>query len=307
MVNDVIATGATIEEAQQAAVAALNAPADADVQFEVISFPEKKVFGLFGGKEAKVKAFYEVKEEKPQKTAKPKQAAKPAQKAAPKKDAAKKAAAPKKESASPKAETKKEEPEIVKEPVALEDCPDTVKKAYDYLTTVIKGVGIDDAEISISRHERDYFFYVSSEEDYGNLIGRRGDTLDAIQYLTRLAANHGREEGKSVRISINIGDYRQKRERTLKEIARKNAKRVRKYGRKVTLNPMNPAERRIIHTTVTEVEGVVSYSVGSDGDRRVVIDLAEGVEPLSKDRPRRNDRGGRGNGRGGRSGYGHER
>ena len=152
---------------------------------------------------------------------------------------------------------------------------------------------------------KEYFFEVSSEDNYSLLIGRRGETLDSIQYLTRLAANRGKEDGKSVRISINVGDYREKRERTLKDIARKNGRRVRKYGRNMTLNPMNPSERRIIHTTIAEMEGLQSYSIGSDADRRVVIALAEGVEPLQ---PRnnggrgRNDRGrgGRGNDRGGR-------
>ena len=319
MVKDAIATGATIEEAQQSAIRSLNAPEDADVQFEVLQFPEKKKFGLFGGKQAEVRAFYEAKEEKPKKVATVKKSsgnakAKAQQKAEkPANQKKEKAAAPKKEKAaeekkgtSPKkAEKAAEKPAEPREAVSMEEAPEQVKKAYAYLKTVIEGLGIEKYDIDVTKAGKEYFFEVSSEDNYSLLIGRRGETLDSIQYLTRLAANRGKEDGKSVRISINVGDYREKRERTLKDIARKNGRRVRKYGRNMTLNPMNPSERRIIHTTIAEMEGLQSYSIGSDADRRVVISLAEGVEPLQ---PRnnggrgRNDRGrgGRGNDRGGR-------
>ena len=307
MVKDAIATGATIEEAQQAAILALNAPEDADVQFEVIQFPEKKKFGLFGGKDAEVRAFYEAKEEKvkvapvkkssgakkvsAQKKSEKKADAKKEKAAAPKKAAAEKGTSPK------KAEKAAEKAEAPREPVSMDDAPEAVKKAYAYLKTVIEGLGIENYEINVTKSAKEYFFEVTSEDNYSLLIGRRGETLDSIQYLTRLAANRGKEDGKSVRISINVGDYREKRERTLKDIARKNGRRVRKYGRSMTLNPMNPSERRIIHTTIADMEGLQSYSVGSDSERRVVIALEEGVEPLQP----KNDRGGRGrNDRGGR-------
>lgn len=312
MVKDAIATGATIEEAQQSAIRSLNAPDDADVQFEVLQFPEKKKFGLFGGKQAEVRAFYEAKEEKPKKVATVKKSsgnakAKAQQKAEkPANQKKEKAAAPKKtaeekKGASPKkAEEAAEKPAEPREAVSMEEAPEQVKKAYAYLKTVIEGLGIEKYDIDVTKAGKEYFFEVSSEDNYSLLIGRRGETLDSIQYLTRLAANRGKEDGKSVRISINVGDYREKRERTLKDIARKNGRRVRKYGRNMTLNPMNPSERRIIHTTIAEMEGLQSYSIGSDADRRVVIALAEGVEPLQ---PRNN--GGRGRndrGRGGRGG-----
>lgn len=317
MVKDAIATGATIEEAQQSAIRSLNAPDDADVQFEVLQFPEKKKFGLFGGKQAEVRAFYEAKEEKPKKVATVKKSsgnakAKAQQKAEkPAKQKKEKAAAPKKEKAaeekkgtSPKkAEKAAEKPAEPREAVSMEEAPEQVKKAYAYLKTVIEGLGIEKYDIDVTKAGKEYFFEVSSEDNYSLLIGRRGETLDSIQYLTRLAANRGKEDGKSVRISINVGDYREKRERTLKDIARKNGRRVRKYGRNMTLNPMNPSERRIIHTTIAEMEGLQSYSIGSDADRRVVISLAEGVEPLQP----RNDRGGRGRNDRGRGGRGNDR
>ena len=317
MVKDAIATGATIEEAQQSAIRSLNAPDDADVQFEVLQFPEKKKFGLFGGKQAEVRAFYEAKEEKPKKVATVKKSsgnakAKAQQKAEkPANQKKEKAAAPKKEKAaeekkgtSPKkAEKAAGKPAEPREAVSMEEAPEQVKKAYAYLKTVIEGLGIEKYDIDVTKAGKEYFFEVSSEDNYSLLIGRRGETLDSIQYLTRLAANRGKEDGKSVRISINVGDYREKRERTLKDIARKNGRRVRKYGRNMTLNPMNPSERRIIHTTIAEMEGLQSYSIGSDADRRVVISLAEGVEPLQP----RNDRGGRGRNDRGRGGRGNDR
>ena len=317
MVKDAIATGATIEEAQQSAIRSLNAPDDADVQFEVLQFPEKKKFGLFGGKQAEVRAFYEAKEEKPKKVATVKKSsgnakAKAQQKAEkPANQKKEKAAAPKKEKAaeekkgtSPKkAEKAAGKPAEPREAVSMEEAPEQVKKAYAYLKTVIEGLGIEKYDIDVTKAGKEYFFEVSSEDNYSLLIGRRGETLDSIQYLTRLAANRGKEDGKSVRISINVGDYREKRERTLKDIARKNGRRVRKYGRNMTLNPMNPSERRIIHTTIAEMEGLQSYSIGSDADRRVVIALAEGVEPLQP----RNDRGGRGRNDRGRGGRGNDR
>ena len=126
------------------------------------------------------------------------------------------------------------------------------------------------------------------------IIGRRGETLDAIQYLVSLVAN--RNEGEYTRVSINVGNYRQKREETLRSLAKRNAARVLKNGRNVVLEPMNPYERRIIHTAVQEVEGVVSHSIGSDSDRRVVIALAEGVKPTGGSN-------GRGYGSRGRGGY----
>lgn len=316
MVKDAIATGATIEEAQQAAIRSLNAPDDADVQFEVLQFPEKKKFGLFGGKQAEVRAFYEAKEEKPKavpvkkssgnaKAKAQQKAEKPANQKKEKAAAPKKTAEEKKGASPKKAEKAAEKPAEPREAVSMEEAPEQVKKAYVYLKTVIEGLGIENYDIDVTKAGKEYFFEVTSEDNYSLLIGRRGETLDSIQYLTRLAANRGKEDGKSVRISINVGDYREKRERTLKDIARKNGRRVRKYGRNMTLNPMNPSERRIIHTTIADMEGLQSYSIGSDADRRVVIALAEGVEPLQ---PRnnggrgRNDRsrGGRSNDRGGR-------
>lgn len=260
MLKEAIGKGATVEEAQQVAIVELNAPASADVQFEVLELPVKKTLGLFGGSPAKVRAFYEAKDE-PQ--------AKVANEKAPAKAEPQKAPTPEKKSTPAKV-------------IAYSDADETVKKAHDYLLTIIKGMGLENPTIEISEQDSENYLSISCEEDYSIIIGRRGETLDSIQYLVRLIANRGVGEDEYVRISLNIGNYRQKRENTLKEIARKSALRVIKYNRNVSLEPMNPFERRIIHTVVAEMKGVSSHSVGADADRRVII-TPEGVSrPGSK-------------------------
>ncbi len=263
MIKEAVATGATIEEAQQAATLMLDAPISAEIQFEILTMPEKKVFGIFGGKQAEVRAYYEAPdEEKPSK-----------------KPTEKKEKKPEKKKSAPKTEKKETaiEEEKPKEKIELGSCPETVVKAYNYLDAIIKGIGVNQANIEIFKADKEFFFEISSEEDYSILIGRRGETLDSIQYLVRLVANRGKDENEFSKISVNIGNYRQKREVTLKEIARKTAGKVKKYGRSIALDPMNPFERRIIHTEIAEIEDVVSYSVGADSERKVIIALAEGA------------------------------
>lgn len=153
-----------------------------------------------------------------------------------------------------------------------------IDKAVDYLLTILKGMGIEDAKAEATEGEDgDVIIELDCGDDYGIVIGRRGETLDSIQYLTRLVINRDSDDYK--RVSINVGNYREKREKTLRSLAHKNAAKVAKYGRNITLEPMNPYERRIIHTAVQDVEGVTSHSIGSDADRRVVITLKEGVKP----------------------------
>ena len=156
---------------------------------------------------------------------------------------------------------------------------DEFAKAKNYVMNILKNLGIEEAEIEVEADDEEVRMSINCGDDYGSVIGRRGETLDAIQYLTRLVINRGSDEFR--RVAINVGNYREKRENTLRSLARKNAAKVRKYGRNVVLEPMNPYERRIIHTTVQEIEGVTSHSVGSDGDRKVVITLEEGVKPTN--------------------------
>ena len=114
-------------------------------------------------------------------------------------------------------------------------------------------------------------------EDMGAVIGRRGDTLDAIQYLTSLTVNRGKEE--HIRIAIDTEGYRAKREESLQRLARKMAGKVLKYHKNMTLEPMNPYERRIIHSTLQDYKGVTTYSTGTEPNRRVVVALERGARP----------------------------
>ncbi len=111
-------------------------------------------------------------------------------------------------------------------------------------------------------------------EDMGAVIGRRGDTLDAIQYLTSLSINRGREE--HIRVTIDTEGYRAKREESLQRLARKMAGKVLKYHKNMTLEPMNPYERRIIHAALQDYNGITTYSTGTEPNRRVVVAMERG-------------------------------
>ncbi len=139
--------------------------------------------------------------------------------------------------------------------------------ACEYLDGVLKKMGLD---VEIESEDTDEGIVLSLKgEGLGLVIGRRGETLDALQYLSSLVAN--REGGAYKRVSIDIGDYRKKREETLSALARKLASQAVRTGRSVTLEPMNPYERRVIHSAVQEIEGATSRSIGEEPNRRVVI------------------------------------
>ena len=272
MLKEAFGTGATIEEAIEAAKSALGVSEDADISTEVIELPKKKTLGLFGGSPAKVRAYCEVEDEPAFQTPKvEKEPVKPAKQApAVKEEDDKKAAAPVEEKAAPS-------PEEYTGAVS-----EAGKTAKAYIEMILKGMGADNAEIRINENEESINVDLDCGNGYGYVIGRRGETLDALQYLTRLVINKDKEDYR--RVTINAGNYRQKREDTLRALAKKQAERVKKYGRNVCLDPMNPYERRIIHTTVQEIEGVSSHSVGSESDRKVVITLAEGFKPTNPGR-----------------------
>ena len=293
MIHEAIATGATVDEARANAIAELKAPKDADVHTEILAMPTKKILGLFGGSPAKARAYYETPDAPKAKAEAPKAAPKKAEKAPAKAEKA----APKAEvKAEPEAPAKVEE---AKSSVEIEIASSkSIQSAVDYLTAVLKGMGVAEMSAKAFRTSDDEIILeLDCGEDYGIVIGRRGETLDSIQYLTRLVANKYKTENEYARISINIGSYREKRKITLRALAKKNSEKVLKYGRNVTFEPMNPYERRIIHTAVQEIEGVTSHSVGSDSNRRVVITLAEGVKPTHP------SKGGYNRGRGGKGGY----
>ena len=169
--------------------------------------------------------------------------------------------------------------------------------ALDYLKDVIAAMGIENANVTAQEVEGGLSVTVECD-DNSILIGRHGDTLDALQYLAGLVANKDNDDDY-YRVSINTGNYREKREKSLVGYARKTAIQVTKTGKSITLEPMNPYERRIIHTAVQGIRGAQSYSTGEGNDRKVVICLEEGFKPTGGNRDR-NRRGGYNNrGKGG--------
>lgn len=272
MKYEYVGKGKTREEAAKAAVdgliaqltkAGVKRPNDAELHEEVIALPKKKFFGLLGSSDAEVKVSYDdgKKEKKPQ----PKKAAKPQPKKADK--------APKKEETKPAAKAP-ERAEKSEEAVLTEKDID-MNTAVTYLKTMIDGLKVENAEVTGEVKDGVLELTVNCN-DYGIIIGRRGETLDSLQYLTGLAVK--KASGKYIRVAINVGDYREKRIETLKNIARKHADYVARTGRRYTFEPMNPYERRIIHTTVQEIEGVESMSVGQGQDRKVVLQPTGGVK-----------------------------
>ena len=125
------------------------------------------------------------------------------------------------------------------------------------------------AAIKIYQPEKDRYKVYLEGEKMGQLIGRRGETLDAIQQLTNYAVNRDRD--KRVRIHVDAENYREKREQSLEHLARKVAAKVVKYRKSVTLEPMNAYERHVIHTALQDVEHVTTFSTGTEPNRRVVV------------------------------------
>ncbi len=279
MIKEAIGVAANVDDARKMAVENLHAPIDADVKVEILTFPKKKVLGLFGGADAKVRAYYDDGlEEKKEAPKAEKVAPKAEKKDAPKKNEAAKTGAEKK--AQPKKEVKKDAPkkEMVKKEAApaidLSSIESVENEATEYLKSILLGMGFTDIAVTAKETEEDVYFDIAcSGDEYGNIIGRRGETLDALQYLTRLFVNRANDNNK--RVALNVGDYRARREETLRALAKRQAQRVLKNGRSSSLEPMNPYERRIIHTAIQEVEGVTSHSVG-EGDRRRVVITPEG-------------------------------
>ena len=295
--REVIKQAATVDEAIELALRELSLTRE-QVTCEVLEYPEKR---FFFRKPAKVKVM-EIEEEfsvkdlfeepKPEKKEEPK-AEKPAKKENKKQ--------PKPQ---PKAEVKaevKEEPkqEAVEEAVAeetsaeeisLEAAPAKVKYAVEFIKSVIGQFYENEAEFHITKTQTGYLIKIVGE-DAGCLIGRKGETMEAISYLTSLASN--RFEDSNEKISVDVADYRQKREKDLVAVAKKMAAKVNKSGRSYAFEPMNPYERRIIHATVSEISGVKSESKGEGSNRKVVI------YPTNPRKPKNGDRKPNGNRKGG--------
>lgn len=183
------------------------------------------------------------------------------------------------------------EPAIVK----VEYRTSPAARAKDFLTGLLIRFGTP-AEITVAEDFEGKTIDIQlAGENMGAVIGHRGDTLDALQYLTSIVAN--REEDDRWRITIDTENYRAKRETTLEALAQKTAQKALKYKKPVALEPMNPHERRIIHATLQDVEGITTYSTGTEPNRKVIV-APEGCQPMaaagkkpSGNRRRRGSRG----------------
>jgi spoIIIJ-associated protein len=147
---------------------------------------------------------------------------------------------------------------------------DPIHKAQDYLQAIIKKIGID-SEIAINKiGDRDYQFLITGE-DLGLVIGKRGLTLNALQYLTNLVANQSSDA--NVRIELDAENYRVRRKTALEKLAQRTADRVRKTKKAVKLEPMPSHERKIVHMALQDVAEITTYSTGEEPNRAVVIDF----------------------------------
>lgn len=276
IIKEAIGIGVTVEAAQEDAVSKLGAGIEEDIKFDIICFPKKKTLGLFGGSEAKVKAYVEGPDAP--KTNENKKQNKNNDKKPKIKEKSQIVKEPKQEK---KAEQKAEPVEVVGIPAAEVDPASPAGKAYAYLVNVLEKLGCTDVDAVVSEVEGGSKITLTGSDKLGVIIGRRGETLDALQYLASLIAN---EKGSGYyRLVLDIGNYREKREGTLEALAKRTANQVLRTGRSRSLEPMNPYERRIIHTTVQDIEGVTSSSVGDGSNRRVVL-IPEGKANRSGNR-----------------------
>ena len=281
MIRKQEATGKTVDEARAKACALLGVQADdLNVSYEVLEMPQKT--GFLGLKTTPAKVCVSVEE--PDAPAAPAAAPAPAAEAAPVQETAPEVpAAPVEEPAAPveapaaeveqpaaeqaapaAAAAADEETEV---PIVIEENA-KVKAAVEYLQEVIAKMGVENVTFSAVQKGEATIIRLDGEH-LGALIGRRGETMESLSYLASLVAN--RLEGDYIKLGLDVAGYRDKRENDLTVLAQRIGNKVRKTGRSFAMEPMNPYERRIIHSAIGKMEGVRSESKGEGRDRRVVI------------------------------------
>ena len=300
MEKKIIATGKTIDLAVEAALAQLGLTRD-DISYEVLALPKAGFLG-FGKADAKIQVTYEVPDpvvvpEKPKSAlgsasrSKPKaksyekapEAPKPEKKAEPVKAEAPKAEKPKApktekkvekaekkvEKKTEKAEKKAEKKEAAPKTYAPAEPGSVEEKIEVFIAGLLEKMGSDAVPHAWKESENTYKVDLVGE-DLGYLIGRRGDTLDAIQHLANYTV--GRNTEGHIRINVDAEAYREKREDSLRRYARKKAQQVLKARRRTTLEPMNAYERHVIHAALQDMENITTHSTGTEPNRRVVIE-----------------------------------
>ena len=297
-----IFTAPTLDEAKQKAADAFGAPAS-EVSVKVLEEPKRSLLGgLFGKKdEYRIEASYTpaaADEPETEAAAEPVMTAEPVEAPAP--------AVPEPAAETMDANAENDEKSEISPEVLLEKMQAGAAYLEQILDKLAPGVKCE------GRLENGISFELTGE-NAGSLIGRRGDTLDALQSLTSMIANRGDRE--YVRLTIDTCGYREKRRKALQELAQRISKSVLRTGRSIALEPMNPYERRIIHSAVTEIEGVSSHSTGEEPNRKVIITNDSAPAYKRDDKNARSfrsgggkfDRGDRGDRKGGRGGRRNDR
>lgn len=316
MQKEQIFSASTVDRAIEKALAELHMDRDA-VSVEVVEMGRKGFLGI-GASDAKIRVTYEVpdapkpapapaapKAEAPKTApARPQDDTPRLVKAAPKTEN-KEPAAPARPAAAPKDDRTPrlvraatgEKPQLVEaeerpaprpvvkvSPMPQEQWPEEARAAVQFIDGLLEKMGVEGHAFVTDQSEADHVRIEIQGPDMGPVIGRRGDTLDAIQYLTSLVLNRGTEE--HVRLTIDTENYRVKRAESLERLARKMAGKVARYHKPMTLEPMNPYERRIIHSALQEYRGVTTHSTGTEPNRRVVISPEGGRRPVGKRPPK---------------------
>ena len=250
-------TGKTADEAVQAALEELNVPRD-QVEVEILTASSKgSLFGLFGGREAKVRVTLRDCQEK---TATPAETV-----TVEKEDVAITLKSDAQESAVKTSEVDTAESEAERQAA--------VNDAKEFLQTLFKAMGMEVAIEKFFAKEENGTMFKLHGDGLGVLIGKHGQTLDSLQYLTNLVANkHSKER---IRIILDAENYRKRRQETLERLAKNLASKVKRNGIKAALEPMNPYERKLIHMSLQDDIKVITYSEGEEPYRRVIIALKE--------------------------------
>ena len=299
MIRTQEATGKTVDEARAKACALLGVQTDdMNVTYEVLEMPQKTGFLGLKLTPAKVKVSVEEPDAPVQEPAPEAAPAAPAPEAAapaeteqpaPEQPAAEKEP----EAAAVEAEAPAAEEEETEVPINIEE-NNKVKAAVEYLREVIALMGVENVTFSAVQKGEATIIRLDGEK-LGALIGRRGETMESLSYLASLVAN--RLEGDYIKLGLDVAGYRDKRESDLTALAQRIGTKVRKTGRSFAMEPMNPYERRIIHSAISKMEGVRSESKGEGRDRRVVIYSTAPDAQTENTYGERRPRGGRGNGR----------
>ena len=289
MEKTIVTSGKTIDLAVEAALTQLGLTRD-DISYEVLSLPKAGFLG-FGAQPAKVQVTYEAPDPIPEA---PKVALSSASRSKPKAKPVEKKPEPKAEAPKPvekKAEPKVEAPKQPKAEKKVERKPEpkaeapkapvepkvyapaepgsVEEKIEQFLKGLLEHMGSNAVPHAVKADNNTYKVDLVGE-DLGYLIGRRGDTLDALQHLANYAV--GRNVEGHIRINVDAEQYREKREDSLRRYARKKAQQVLKARRRTTLEPMNAYERHVIHAALQDMDNVTTHSTGTDPNRRVVIE-----------------------------------